>query len=186
MDTTLSATSRTNDFGKGPARKLRAAGRLPAVLYSEGKEAAALHVDPAAIELIFRTTRNRNTVLTLDLDGQKIPCIVREAQRHPFTREIQHLDLYRLDENRPVEVDIPVEPFGKPAGLVLGGRLRVLRRTVKVRVPYTKIPEKIAVNVDGMNIGERVKVSQLPKLEAGEYVFKNDFNVVDVAGKAKK
>lgn len=183
MDTNINATPRQDELGKGAARKLRAAGRLPAVVYAQGEEATAVHVDPLDIERIFRTTRNRNTILFLDIDGEKVPCLVREAQRHPLSREIEHIDFYRLAEGQRITVDVPLDPQGRPAGASLGGRLRVIRRTVPVNAEWSNIPAKLTVDISPMNIGDFVKVSEIPTPEGVEVVFESNYNVLNLYGK---
>lgn len=183
MDTSLSANARPENHGKGGARKLRATGRIPGVIYGRGREATPVDLDPGALDLIFRTTRNRNTVLNLQVDGETIPCLVREAQRHPLTREILHVDLYALERDQVVTVDVPVEPHGKPAGASIGGRLRVIRRTLEVRCKYQDIPETIPVDTTPMNIGDFIKVSEIPTAEGVELVHDVDFNVLSLYGK---
>ena len=183
MDTNMNATLRTDEVGKGAARKLRAAGRLPAVVYAQGGEATPIHVDPKVLTTIFRKTENRNTVVHLDLDGEDVPCLVREAQRHPLTREILHVDFYRLAEGQEVTVEVPVEPKGRPAGASLGGRLRVIRRTVPVRSNWNAIPATLDVDVSHMNIGDFIRVSEIATDDGVQIVYESDFNVLSVYGK---
>jgi len=183
MDTNMNATLRTDNVGKGAARKLRASGRLPAVVYAQGGEATPIHIDPVLLTKIFRKTENRNTVIHLDLDGENVPCLVREAQRHPLTRDILHVDFYRLAEGQQVTVDVPVEPVGRPAGASLGGRLRVIRRTVPVRSNWNAIPATLPVDVSHMMIGDFIRVSEINTDDGVDIVFESDFNVLSVYGK---
>ncbi|MFT6146486.1 MAG: large subunit ribosomal protein L25 [Myxococcota bacterium] len=183
MDTNMNATVRTNDVGKGAARKLRAAGRLPAVVYAQGAEATAIHIDPLTLTTIFRKTENRNTIIHLEIDGESVPCLVRDAQRHPLTREILHVDFYRLAAGQSVTVDVPLEPTGRPEGASLGGRLRVIRRTVPVRSDWSAIPATLPVDVSPMIIGDFITISQVATPDGVEILFESDFNVLSVYGK---
>ncbi len=183
MDTNMNATVRKDDVGKGAARKLRAAGRLPAVVYAQGEEATPIHIDPLTLTTIFRKTANRNTIIHLEIDGETIPCLVRDAQRHPLTREILHIDFYRLAEGQAVTVDVPLEPTGRPEGAALGGRLRVIRRTVPVRSEWSAIPATLPVDVTPMVIGDFITISQVPVPAGVEIIFESDFNVLSVYGK---
>lgn len=182
MTTTLSASKRT-DYGKGVARKLRATGQIPAVLYGPEKEPVHLQVSPKELNDIFRHSRNRNTVVVLDIDGEKVDTLVREVQRHPVSRDLLHVDFYTCPVDTAVEVMVPVTTTGRPAGAVLGGRLRLIRRELKVRCSYTKIPENFVVDITPMNIGDMVKASEIPAPEGVEIVIDNDFNVLTVYGK---
>lgn len=183
--TTLEVSVRTDEFGKGAARKLRATGKVPAVIYGPGAEPMSLAVDPNALLHIFKETGNRNTVLSLDIDGARIPAMVRDVQRHPVSRDLVHVDFYRVDGDRTVDVMIPVVTTGKPSGAVVGGRLRVIRRALRARCKPADIPETFVIDVSPMEINDMVKASQV-KLPAGvSLVMDDDFNVVGLYGKRK-
>lgn len=181
---TLNAVPRT-DLGKGAARKSRAGGGIPAVVYAAGSEALAITVDPKQVDDIFRTTRNKNTIVQISLGDKKVPALVQEAQRHPVSREIIHIDFYQVSAERPVRVDVPVTTSGKAVGIALGGRIRVVRRELTVVCPFDKIPATLDVDVTPLDIGQFVKVSQVVAPEGVTVVFDTDFNVVACEGKAK-
>ncbi len=183
MDTNITAVTRNNETGKSVARKLRAAGRLPGVVYSNGGTATPVHVDPDAIERIFRTTRNPNTVLQVDIDGTVTPCLVRELQRHPLTREMVHIDLYSLTPGQQVEVQVPVRTVGKAKGAMYGGRIRLLRQKVGVRCDWAHIPEFVDVDITPLKIGDGLRASHLENPENAEVRFQNDFMVLTCYGK---
>lgn len=182
MNMNLSAELRP-DTGKGVARKLRAAGKIPGVLYSLGTAATPLTVSPTELLEIFRKTRNRNTVVELQVDGRTIPALVQDAQRHPVTREVLHVDFLEVHAGRTLELMVPVVGVGRPAGAALGGRLRLIRREVKTRCAYDKIPESFEIDVRPLQIGDMVKASEIPTPEGVEVVIENDFNVLTVYGK---
>ncbi len=182
MDTTISATTREAG-SKGAARKIRRAGKLPCIVYGPEKDPTPISVDPKALVDLFRTTRNRNTIVNLDIDGAEQPALVREVQRHPVSRDILHVDFYRVSKEREVEVMVPVESVGRPAGAIMGGRLRIIRRTIRVRCTYDKIPEKFVVDVSSMEVGDMVQASEIPTPDGVEMVFDHDFNVMTVYGK---
>ena len=185
MNTTLAATTRPSG-NKGDSRKLRAVGKLPAVMYGPNDEPTPIAVDSEELTTIFRKTRDRNTVVEIELDGNTYPTLVREVQRHPVSRKLVHADFYRLAADRKVEVMIPIEGVGRPAGAILGGRLRLIRRTVKARCDFDKIPSKLAVNISPMHIGDMVKASEIPLPEGVELVYDNDYNVLTIYGKKVK
>ena len=180
--TSLQAAIRT-DNGKGEARKLRATGRIPGVLYGPDHEPVTLSVDPDALTEIFKQTQDRNTIVQLQVEGDTVPTLVREVQRHPLTRELLHADFYRVSMERPVEVMVPLRPVGRPRGAVLGGRTRLIRRELRARCRYDRIPVDLPVDVTPMQIGDMVKVSQVKVPEGVELVYDHDFNVVTVYGK---
>lgn len=180
--TSLQAAIRT-DNGKGNARKLRAAGRVPGVVYGPYHESIAISIDPNTLSDIFKQSRDRNTIVELQLEGETVPTLVREVQRHPLTRELLHVDFYRVSKERPVEVMVPLVPQGRPRGAVLGGRTRLIRRELKVRCTYDRIPSGLPVDVTPMQIGDMVRVSQIKAPQGVEILYDHDFNVVTVYGK---
>lgn len=186
METTLSASTRDLGRGKTGARKVRGAGQLPAVVYGPNDAPLAITVDPRVLSEIYRKSQNRNTVVELSLDGQNIPCLVREVQRHPVSRELIHVDFYRLAADRKVVVSVPVTTTGKAAGLSLGGRVQIVRREIKVRVDFDKIPTAIEVDVTPMNVGDTVRASGVIAPAGAELVYDQDFPVVTIAGKQKE
>jgi large subunit ribosomal protein L25 len=185
MDTTLSATLRT-DYGKSVARKLRAAGQIPAVVYGAGDAGTqSITVDPKALYDIFRKTLDSNTIVNLDISGKKVPTLVRTVQRHPLSRAILHVDFFRPDPDGNVEAEVPVVATGKAVGLVLGGKITVLRRTVTVTCRYDRIPKVIEVDVTALDVGQFIKASQLKLPENVSVAMTKDFNVVSCWGKKK-
>lgn len=172
-----------NDHGKGNARKLRGTGRVPAVIYGPDTPPKAVDIDPAALELIFKLSQNRNTVVDIETSEGNFKVMVREVQRHPLTRDILHVDFYHVVAGRPLEVIVPVRTEGRPAGAQRGGRLRVIRRELLATCSYENIPEAFVVDVSNMDIGDMVKASQIPTPNGVEVVVDHDFNVLTVYGK---
>lgn len=182
MDTNLTATTRP-DHGKGAARKVRAAGQLPAVIYGPDYEPKSVALDPVAFDTIFRVTRDPNTVLHVEVDGQTVPTLVRDVQRHPLSRELLHVDLLHVTDDRKVTVPVRVEAKGRPAGASLGGRVRIIRRTLNVSCVYSAIPEKLYIDVSPMNIGDMRRASEIDMPEGVELIVESDINIVTVYGK---
>lgn len=180
---TLTANVRDNETGKSVTRKLRATGRIPAVVYAQGTEATSIVVDPNALTEIFRKTGDRNTIVHLELDGDKVPTLVKTAQRHPVKRDILHVDFYRLSPGQVVEVMVPLAGVGRAKGMSIGGRLRLVRREVKVRCEWSKIPATIDHDIRPLEIGDVVRASELTMPDGVELVVKNDFIVMSLYGK---
>lgn len=185
MDTTLTATSRANARGKSDARKVRMAGMLPAVVYGGSLPSATIQVDPNALVEMFRKTGDRNTIVSLEHEGTTSPCIVREVQRHPLSREILHVDFYRLADGQPVTVEVPLVMVGKAKGLAMGGRVQLIRRALNVRAAYTNIPRQIEVDVTELDVGETMRISKVKMPEGVVAVFDQDYPVATVTGKIK-
>lgn len=183
MDLTLEVTARPPQK-KGPNRRTRRGGAVPAVMYGPAQPARPIAVDPEKLVGLFKATGDRNTVVSVKIgDDAPVPCLVREVQRHPLSREILHVDFYAVPREADVEVMVPLRPVGRPKGALLGGRLRLIRREVKVACRYDRIPSTIDVDVSELDIGGFVKASQIPTSEGVSLVLPHDFNVLNVYGK---
>lgn len=186
MDTTLEVTPR-DTRGKGTARKARASGTVPAVVYGPSEPPQAISVDPAKLKELFKQTGDRNTLVQLKVgDAAPVPCLVREVQKHPASREILHVDFYAVPRDGEVEVLVPVLPVGRPKGALLGGRVRLVRRALKVACPADRIPARLEIDVTELDVGDYLKASDVPLPEGVSMVWKQDFNIVGILGKAKK
>ena len=182
METTLAVTPRS-ETGKGWARQTRAEGLVPAVVYGPNTAPQSVKVDPDALVNLFKATQDRNTIVQVELDGATHPCLVREVQRQPLTREILHVDFYAVPQDRAIEVMVPLNPVGKPKGATLGGRIRLIRRTVKAMARFDKLPKQFDVDVTDLDIGDRLLASEIPMPDGVELVYDNDYNVVELYGK---
>ena len=178
----LSANSR-NESGKGPARKLRAEGLLPAVIYRAGQPATSISIGPMLFENAFQKTNNRNTLVELGVDGTTYTCLVKATQRDPVTSNLLHVDFFEVDDNEDVLVVVPVTTTGKAPGVVAGGKLRLIKRDLKVRCRPSVIPDSVPVDVSSLNIGDFIRVSGVAAPDSTEIVAPNDFNVLTVLGK---
>jgi large subunit ribosomal protein L25 len=183
MDTSLEVGLR-DQVGKGNNRKSRSRGDVPAVLYGPTTAPRALLINPNKLLELFKQTNDRNTIVSLQIPGEgAVPCLVREVQRHPVSRDILHVDFYAVPQDREIELMVPLRPVGRPKGAVLGGRLRVIRRDLKVSARFDRIPEAIDVDVSDLDVGDFIRASQIPTPEGVSIVIANDFNVVSLEGK---
>lgn len=170
--------------GKGGARKARAAGGLPAVVYRGGATATPITVDPDSIELAFAKTGDRNTLVVLDIGGdRKRTCLVKDVQRHPVSRRLEHLDFYEVEDEQYVTVEVLVRPVGEAVAYKLGGRLQTARRSLFVRSKPADIPGTVDIDVTAMDVGDLIRVSQVSAPANTEIIFGNDFNVLAMIGK---
>jgi large subunit ribosomal protein L25 len=170
--------------GKGAARRLRAAGRIPAVLYGRGRDSLALALDPRALDRILRTG-GANTLLDLTVEGhpevKDTVALVKELQRDPLRGSILHADLYAVDLTRAVTVDVPVHLVGKPRGLDFGGILEHTLREIALECLPRAIPEAIEVDVSQLEVGDVLHVRDLVLPEGVSLVTEPDLGVVHVA-----
>ena len=170
--------------GKGAARKLRAAGLVPAVLYGKDMEAVHLTVEAHDAELLFQSISVASTIVDLDISGQKgaTSTLVREVQVHPFKPELVHIDFMRIQEGVAVEVEVPLHLEGTPEGVrVDGGNLEQVRNEIPVRCVPSKIPEAITVDVTHMVIGDSLHVSDLEVEEDVEILLDPERTLANVS-----
>lgn len=163
----LSAQPR-KDAGKGSARKLRAQGRIPAVVYGRHLE-APLHVslDPADISKAIATPHRINTLISMEIDGKGArDVLVKDYQMEPISRAILHADFLAVQENEEVKVEVPVALTGRPEGVVAGGVLAQSRRALEVWALPRSIPEKIEFDVSHLKIAQALHINDV-KLPEG-------------------
>jgi large subunit ribosomal protein L25 len=153
--------ARRADIGKGAARKARAAGRIPGVLYGHGQEPVALSVSAREFELAVRK-QGGNPIIGLGLDGAEHTALIRDVQYDPLTHDIIHLDFLRISLTEAIEVEVPIRLVGLPVGVKDGGGiLEPILRELKVRCLPTAIPASVEVDVAALNIGDSVHVSAI-------------------------
>lgn len=159
----LQAESRT-DQGKGASRRLRRAGKLPAILYGAGKEPQSISLDHNTILLNLAHEAFYSHILTLTLNGKTERVILRDLQRHPFKPVILHLDLQRVSEGEKIRMHVPLHFINEQncVGVKLGGGMITHQLTdVEVECLPEHLPEFIEVDVANMQAGESLHLSQL-------------------------
>lgn len=173
--------------GNGPARVLRSAGRIPAVLYGPGIDPVTLSVDTKELEHIFRTTASGQTVLNLvihDDETYSKSVMIKELQTHPTSEALLHADFYEIDLNKQVTVNVQVEIVGKSIGVENGGLLQVVRRELEVTCLPSQIPDTIEVDISELDVGDSLHVKAIPLPEGVEIVSESDFTVMTVVSPA--
>ncbi len=161
MEAISIGTQSRTDFGKGWARKLRRAGMIPAVIYRAGAEATHLAVDPHLLRQAFQQADNPNVLINLEVDGTSFTCLVKDAEKHPVTRALLHVDFYEVNAETPVTVEIPVHTTGRAQGEALGGRIRFDRRTVRVEAKPADIPASIVLDVGHLNVDDIITMAEV-------------------------
>jgi large subunit ribosomal protein L25 len=158
---TLTATVRA-DRGTGVARKLRAAGSVPAVIYGHGREPQSLTINTREIDKLLTQISAASTVIELTVDGATSKTLIREIQRHPFKRHIVHIDFQQLVAGEKVTVSVPLRFNGVPDGVrIAGGILEETMHQVHLRVDPANIPNHIDVDVTPLTIGHNFHVRDL-------------------------
>ena len=160
------------NFGKGAARKLRAVGRTPAVIYGHGNATRHIHLPAHDVALALRT---KNALLALKIAGKEELVLVKSAAKDPVTQVIEHIDLVEVVKGEKVHVEIPVHVVGEPMS---GTVVDLEHKTVKVEAEATHIPDYVELHISKDNpAGHHYLVSDLiipqgvkPELEASELV----------------
>jgi large subunit ribosomal protein L25 len=163
---TLSATPRS-DSGKGAARTLRRNGQIPAVIYGHSREPQSLTVPARELDRLLQHISAEATVVELAIDGRTSRTLIREIQRHPFKRQIMHVDFQELVAGETVVVRIPLVLVGTPAEVRAGaGIMDQTLRELEIEVDPVNMPNHIDVDVSELTIGHSIHVRDL-KLPAG-------------------
>lgn len=176
----LSGTRRET-IGKGGARKARAAGQLPGVVYGHGEEPVAVAVDYREFMTQMRKHKGGNPIVNLNLGGNEVTALVRDAQIDPITQAVLHVDFQHISLTEKVTVEVPVHAVGVAIGVKDGGGiLEMITRTVEIRCLPTAIPASIDLDVTALNVGESLHVSDV-KVEGIEIVSAADTTILHVA-----
>ena len=156
------AGARRDRLGKGGARKSRAAGQIPAVLYGHGETPIPVAIGSRDFEIALHRHEGGNPIVNLALDGGEYTALIRAVQYDPVTHHILHLDFQHISLTETVEVKVALHFTGLAIGVKDGGGiLESILRDVEVRCLPTAIPPAISVDVSHLNIGDSVHVRDL-------------------------
>jgi large subunit ribosomal protein L25 len=150
--------------GKGPARRVRSTGMVPAVLYGNKKDAISLTVEAKQVAKILRSETGHNTIFTVTVaNGGEEKAMVRDWQVDPVSGKLLHVDLFRIAMDVRMKVMVPVHTFGEAQGVKLqGGVFETVTREVEVECLPADIPEEFRVDVTDMMIGKQLRAADLP------------------------
>ncbi len=180
QEVTLSTEAR-DGAGKSVTRKLRAAGRIPAVVYGHGVEKPInVTVDPKETLKALRTAWGQNLVLNLQVGGQTVKAMCREVQRNPISRAIRHIDFVVPNPKKDVTVWVPLNITGKSIGVSTGGKLRQPYREVRVKTTPEKIPSEITVDITALDLNDAIMASNLNLGEGVKVVYDRDFVIAKI------
>ncbi|MFI5371691.1 MAG: 50S ribosomal protein L25 [Candidatus Eisenbacteria bacterium] len=153
---------RRDTLGKGGARKARAKGLIPAVLYGHGETPLALTVQNREFVTSMHQHKGSNPILSVQLGGGEYTALLRDVQYDPLTHEILHLDFQHISLTEKVEVKVPVHLVGTPIGVKdAGGILEVIVRDIEVRCLPTAIPAFVELDVSALGIGDSIHARDL-------------------------
>ena len=169
--------------GKGVARKLRAAGRLPAVVYGKTLEATAVIVDPKELETAISGEAGLNTLITLKgtsgLNGKVV--ILKNADVHPLRREMISADFHAINLKEKSAFMVPVNIIGTAVGQKEGGALQLVRNELEVLCLPTEVPQMIDIDVTALEIGDTIHIEDVVAPENVELVHDVNFTVITLS-----
>lgn len=163
MDTVKLIIHPREESGKGPARRLRAAGSIPAVVYAKGQPTVSISIDAADLKPAL--AGGSNVVLELHYADSKARkkhyAVVKETQRVATRAQLLHLDLHEVDLKQEIEASVSIELIGTPVGVEEGGVLEHSHREVVVRALPTSVPSHLELDVSALGVGDNLRVSDL-------------------------
>ncbi len=184
MDELTLEVQQREETGTGPNRRLRKAGKLPAVVYGGGREPVSIQVDQKSIHQLLKDVGGENAVFLLKLAGTSTSrhTMVRKIDVDPISRRIRHIDFQRIDMTKTVKVQVQIEVTGESIGVKTEeGVLDFVSRTIEVECLPTKIPSVIEIDVSDLHTGQHLEVSDLPIPEGVEIVDDPSKVIVSIA-----
>ena len=176
------AKPRTGKFNKNAARRVRVAGKIPAVLYGAGHDAVAVEVDPKQITRILFSETGHNTIFDVQVEGvPSAKAMIVDWQREPLNDRLIHIDMKRIALDKLLQVSVRVKLLGVPTGVKNeGGILDQVMREVEIECLPADIPNHIDVDVTGLAMHGVLRVSDLPHSDKIKYLTQEDATVAHV------
>lgn len=150
-----------SEHGSAVAGRLRADGRVPAIVYGEGIEQIHIHVPALELSKILAGPKGKNTPIELDIEGEKVLSLPREVQAHPIKPLLIHVDFIKVDKDKKIEAVVPLHLEGVPEGVKSGGRLGQYEFNIAVLAPTINIPTEIKHDISNMEIDDRLMLNDL-------------------------
>src|SRR5271168_3625532 len=168
------ATPREGKFNKNAARRVRVAGKIPAVVYGAGQDAVAVAVDPRVITRILHSDSGHNTIFDLNVEGAAVvKAMIVDWQHEPIKGKLLHIDLKRVAMDKAMRVSVPIQLVGTPVGVkAQGGILEHVLREVEIECLPGDIPSHLDVDVSNLEMNHSIHVSDLP--HSGSIKFLTD------------
>lgn len=149
--------------GNSPARALRRAGRVPAILYGRDTDSVMLSIGANDMETVMKEGSVGQSIFNLAIDGGKNTraAMIKELQTDPLSQDLLHIDFYEVSMDRKLKVNVPVTTTGKSVGVELGGMLQIIRRELEVFCLPNAIPQEITIDITDLDIGNSVHVEDI-------------------------
>lgn len=167
--------------GSRSSRRLRREGQVPAVVYGHDLEPISIAVDARELAAVLHTELGSNAIINLEVEGGKeILTLARAITRHPFRAEYQHIDFVKVSLTETVTTDVAIHFEGEAAGVKEGGVFSPRRSSVQIEALVTQIPGSIVVDITGVEIGESLRIEDLPVVAGVTYLEDPDSVVMSI------
>ena len=162
MSETVLIAESGRSTGSANSRRLRREDRIPAVVYGLGMEPLSIDVARRDLRIALSSAAGMNTILDLTIDGEVYPAIVKDMQRHPVRRTVQHVDFIQIDLSQEITVQVPVRMEGEAKDVLNNGGLVDLRRTeLDISTTPRNIPDEIVVDVSEMDMDTVITIGDV-------------------------
>jgi large subunit ribosomal protein L25 len=179
----VAATPREGKFNKNAARRVRAKGKIPAVVYGAAEPAVAVEVDPKQIQKILHSDSGHNSIFDLEITGTtaKTKAMIVDWQYEPLKGSLLHIDLKRIALDKPVRVEVPIQLVGTAVGVkTQGGILDQVLREIEIECLPGDIPGHIDVDVTELAFGTVLRVVDLPHSDKLKFLTDEDATVAHI------
>jgi large subunit ribosomal protein L25 len=149
--------------GSADSRRLRAEGKIPAVVYGHGMDPLTVSVDRRELRQALSGAAGMNTILDLTVDGAVYPTLIKDIQRHPVKRNVQHIDFIQVNLNEEIVVSVPIHLEGEAKAVAAGnGLIDLAMQDLEVRTTPRNIPDSIVIDVTDMTMESVIRVEDIP------------------------
>lgn len=181
MPEVVVARPREGKFNKNAARRVRRAGKIPAVLYGAGHEPVAVEVDPKQISRILYSETGHNTIFDVKVGSDSAKAMIVEWQYEPIKDQLIHIDMKRIALDKPLRLHVRVKLIGTPVGVKTeGGILDQVLREVEIECLPADIPSHLDVDISGLGLHQVLRVKDLPHSDKIRYITAEDATVAHV------
>ncbi|HVT97943.1 MAG TPA: 50S ribosomal protein L25 [Acidobacteriaceae bacterium] len=177
----VNAVPREGKFNKNAARRVRAKGKVPAVVYGAAEPAVAVEVDPKQIQKILHSETGHNSIFDLAVAGSTAKVMIVDWQYEPIKGKLIHIDFKRIALDKPIRVEVPIQLTGVAIGVKTeGGILDQMLREVEIECLPGDIPNSIAVDISNLTFGTVLRVADLPHSSKLKFLTSEDKPVAHV------
>lgn len=158
MKTIQIAAVKRDVYGKKASKAVRREGMVPCAIYG-GEETVHFSVDVKALKPLIYSPNSY--IVEFDIEGKKEIGVMREVQFHPVREQILHIDFYRVQEGKPVAIDVPVHLTGNSEGVKAGGKLVLSKRKIRVSGMIENLPDELVIDITSLGVGKSIFVGDL-------------------------